>query len=127
MTAVNIGTEKIAVKSALDNYITSVENADIELYARTVANDSDMVNFGTSAGDRVVGWNTLKEVMTAQNAALSGTKISVSDVTINISPDEQFAWATLLPCGISKPQWENRLSKCRYVAHGFWRSARLAG
>ena len=34
--------------------------------------------------------------MTAQNAALSGTKISVSDVTVNISPDEQFAWATSL-------------------------------
>ena len=55
MTAINIETEKIVVKSALDNYVTSVENADMGLYARTVDNDSDMVNFGTGPGDRVVG------------------------------------------------------------------------
>jgi ketosteroid isomerase-like protein len=55
-----------------------------------------MVNFGTGAGDRVVGWRALKDVIEAQNAALSGTKIVVSDVTVHISPEGQFAWATSL-------------------------------
>lgn len=96
MTTMNIDNEKVAVKNTLDSYVTSVENADIELYAKTVVNDLNMVNFGTGAGDRVVGWNALRKVMEAQNAALSATKISVSDITINISPEGNFAWATSL-------------------------------
>ena len=96
MITVNIEMEKVAVKSTLDNYITSVEKADIALYAQTVAHDADMVNFGTRAGDRIVGWQALKEVIEAQNAALSGTKIVASDVRVQLSPEGQFAWATSL-------------------------------
>ena len=96
MTTVNIDNEKVAVKNALDSYVTSVENANIELYTKTVANDPSMVNFGTGAGDRIVGWNALREVIEAQNAALSATKISVSDIMISISPEGNFAWATSL-------------------------------
>ena len=96
MTTINMETEKSAIKSVLDGYITSVENADMGLYSRVVAHDPSMVNFGTAVGDIVVGWSALKEVMEAQNAALSGTKITTKDVTINISREGQFAWATSL-------------------------------
>ena len=94
MTTLNVETEKSAIKSVLDGYITSIENADIEMYGKILAHDPDMVNFGTDATERIVGWDALREVILAQNAALSGTKIKQSDVTINIAPDGRFAWAT---------------------------------
>ena len=96
MKTVNIEMEKVAVKSILENYITSVENADMTLYSRIMTHDAGMVNFGTGAGDHVVGWQALKAAMEAQNAALSGTKIAASDVVIHLSPEGQFAWATSL-------------------------------
>jgi len=96
MATLNVETEKSAIKSVLDRYITSIENADIELYTKILAHDPDMVNFGTDARERIVGWDALREAIQAQNAALSGTKITQSDVTINIAPDGRFAWATSL-------------------------------
>jgi hypothetical protein len=92
----NLDAEKSAVKSVLDRYITSLENADIELYDKTVVHDPNMVNFGTDACDHIVGWTALREAIQAQNAALSGTKITQRDVTINVSPEGRFAWATSL-------------------------------
>lgn len=96
MTTMNLEAEKSAVKSVLDRYITSVENADIDSYAKNVVHDQDMVNFGTDASECIVGWAALREVMQAQNAALSGTKITQRDVTISVSPEGRFAWATSL-------------------------------
>jgi len=93
---VDIEAEKSAVKVVLDNYIISIENEDIELYGKIFVQDPDMVNFGTGANERIVGWETLKKVIEDQNAALSETKITQSDVTINASADGQFAWATSL-------------------------------
>jgi ketosteroid isomerase-like protein len=92
----DIQAEKTAIKTVLDNYITSIENEDMVLYAKIIAHDTDMVNFGTGARDHIIGWNALSEAIKAQNAALSGTKITQSNVKINISPDGRFAWATSL-------------------------------
>ena len=93
---VNVEAEKAAIKSVLDNYVTAVENADIELYDRVVANDPDMVNFGTDASEHIVGCDALRKAIEAQFAALPGTKIAVSDVTINVLSGGRFAWATSL-------------------------------
>ena len=92
----DIEAEKAKVKEVLDGYVTSIENEDMALYAKVMAHDEDMVNFGSGAADRIVGWKALEKVILDQNAALSGTKITASDVTISISPDGKFAWATSL-------------------------------
>jgi uncharacterized protein (TIGR02246 family) len=94
--AVDIAAEKSAINAVLDNYIRSIENEDIELYGKIFVHDPDMVNFGTGAKERIVGWDALRTAIEAQNAALSETKITQSDVTINLSPEGQFAWATCL-------------------------------
>jgi len=88
--------DKTAIKAVLDTYITSIENEDMGLYAKIIAHDPDMVNFGTAASERIVGWEPLRKAIEEQNAALSETKITQSDVTINVSPDGRFAWATSL-------------------------------
>jgi ketosteroid isomerase-like protein len=94
--AVDTGAEKSAINNVLDNYILSIEKEDIDLYGKIFIHDTDMVNFGTGAKERIVGWNALKKIIEDQNAALSETQITKSDVTINVSPDGQFAWATSL-------------------------------
>src|SRR3989337_1239626 len=92
--AVDTAAEKSAIKTVLDNYILSIENEDIELYGKIFVHDPEMVNFGTGANERIVGWDALRKVIEAQNSALSETKIIQSDVTINVSSDGEFAWAT---------------------------------
>jgi uncharacterized protein (TIGR02246 family) len=91
---VNVEAEKAAIKSVLDNYVTSVERADMELFAKTVTHDPGMVNFGTAASERLVAWDALKEMMEAMNATLSDTKIAVSDVTVSVLSGGRSAWAT---------------------------------
>jgi ketosteroid isomerase-like protein len=92
----NTEIDKTSIKSVLDSYIISIEKEDIELYGKIFVHDPDMVNFGTGAKERIVGWDALKKVIEAQNVVLSETKITQSDVTINVSADGQFAWATSL-------------------------------
>jgi len=92
---VNIESEKAAIKAVLDNYVASVENEDMELYAKNMAHDSDMVNFGTSE-DPIIGWDALKKIMEDQNAALSQTKINVTNMAIHVSETGKLAWATCL-------------------------------
>ena len=94
--AVDIEAEKSAIKSVLTDYIVSIENEDIELYGKIFVHDPDMVNFGTGANERIVGWEALKKVIEAQNDAISETKITQSNITINLSNEGRFAWATSL-------------------------------
>jgi ketosteroid isomerase-like protein len=94
--AVDIEVEKSAIKSVLTDYLVSIENEDIELYGKIFVHDPDMVNFGTGANERIVGWDALKKVIEAQNDAISETKITQSNITINLSNEGQFAWATSL-------------------------------
>lgn len=93
---VDIAAERLAIKSILDSYIVSIEKEDIELYGKIFDHDPDMVNFGTGANERIVGWDALKKVIEAQNAALSDTKITQSDVAINVSADGKLAYVTSL-------------------------------
>jgi len=93
--AVDMETEKTAIRAVLDNYITSVENEDMELYGKNVAHDAEMVNFG-AFGDPIVGWEALEKLMVGQNEVLSQTKITASDVSIQIVPSGKFALATSL-------------------------------
>ena len=92
---VNLQVEKESVKAILDSYVNSIENEDIKLYEQNIWKDSTMVNFG-GFGNPIVGWEALKEVIEDQNDALSKTKISVSNLVINISESGKFAWATCL-------------------------------
>jgi len=92
---VDIEAEKTAITTLLEDYVRSVENGDMNLYAQNVSHDTDMVDFG-AFGDPIVGWDALKKVMEDQNAALSKTKIDVSDQAIHLCESGKLAWATCL-------------------------------
>jgi len=93
--AVDIEAEKAQIQSVLSNYVTSIENEDMDLYAKCVAHDADMVNFG-SMGDPIIGWEALRKAIEDQNAQLSETKISVAGTKVHVSEDGKLAWATCL-------------------------------
>jgi ketosteroid isomerase-like protein len=90
-----IEAEKENIKTALDEYVASIEAEDMDLYAQVVAHDPQMVNFG-AFGDPILGWDALKKTMAEQNAAMSETKIIVSDLAIRIPEIGKLAWATSL-------------------------------
>ena len=92
---VDVTTDTTAVTGVLENYIASVEKEDMELYAKAMVHDAGMVNYGT-AGAPIVGWDALKKVIEDQNAALSQTIISASDVSVRVSATGDWAWATSL-------------------------------
>jgi uncharacterized protein (TIGR02246 family) len=92
---VDIEAEKAQVKGVLDDYVRAVETEDMELYANNMAHDATMMNFGGFGGP-IVGWEALEKVMDGQNAALSETKITVSDLAIHVSDNGKLAWATCL-------------------------------
>jgi uncharacterized protein (TIGR02246 family) len=94
-TAIDVEVEKALIKSVLDNYVASIEKEDLDLYAKCVTHDADMVNFGAT-GDPIIGWEALRQVIEGQNAALSETKIIVSEMKIHVSADGKSGWATCL-------------------------------
>ena len=89
----DVAAEKQKIASVLESYITSIETENIDLYGKILAHDQEMVNFGTSEPP-IVGWDSLRKLIVDQNAALSQTKITASDLAINLSGDGNFAWAT---------------------------------
>jgi ketosteroid isomerase-like protein len=92
---INVAAEETAVKAVLDNYVKSIVQEDIALYEKILSHDTTVVYFGTSEAP-ILGWQALKPVIEAQNAALSNTTIDVTDTRIRFSPEGDFAWATQL-------------------------------
>jgi uncharacterized protein (TIGR02246 family) len=93
--SVDIEAETAAVNAVLDEYVKSVETENMEAYAKLVAHDSAMVNFG-GFGKPIAGWDALKKVMEGQNGMLSETNIEVSGLQIRVCADGKLAWATCL-------------------------------
>jgi ketosteroid isomerase-like protein len=92
---VNLKVEQAAVQAVLDNYVKSIVHEDMALYEKILSHDTTVVYFGSS-GAPIEGWQALKAVIEAQNAALSNTTIDVTDTRIRFSPEGDFAWATQL-------------------------------
>jgi len=82
-----------AVQSVLDKNIRSWETNDVSLFASIFAHDDDMVNYGTDAAERWVGWNALKESVDKQAAAFADTKVTVQHRDIKFAADGNVAWA----------------------------------
>jgi ketosteroid isomerase-like protein len=90
-----IEAEKANIETVLAEYVASIEDEDMDLYAQVIAHDPQMVNFG-AFGAPILGWGALKKIMAEQNAALSETKITVNDLDISIPEIGKLAWATSL-------------------------------
>jgi uncharacterized protein (TIGR02246 family) len=89
---VDVVLEKSIVKSAVDQFIQAIETEDMDLFAKIMAHDPDMVNFGTDAAERWVGWQELKEAVENQFASFDNTKLTVKDQVIKVNSSVNTAW-----------------------------------
>ena len=87
-------SERALVKAALDAFVRTVEERNLDGLSGVVAQDPDLMWIATGEDEWIVGYDALKEAMRAQNEALEYIRISVSEETIHLSPSEQVAWAT---------------------------------
>ncbi len=89
---VNLEAEKAAVKTVVDQWMQGMKTKDMEIYSRNFAHDSDMVNFGTDAAEKWVGWESLKESIESQFKSMDVDNISIKDQVIKVHKSGEVAW-----------------------------------
>lgn len=89
---VNLETEKTLVKRNLDQMEQAMQAEDKEVFSNLFDHDPGMVNFGTDASERWVGWDAMKASLEQQFAAFDNTKISTRDQVIKVHSSGQVAW-----------------------------------
>lgn len=89
---VDLEAEKAQVKMVVDQMARAMETEDVEMISTIVAHDADMVNFGTDAAERWVGWEVLKASIEQQFAAFEEQKVSVRDQVIKVGSGGAVAW-----------------------------------
>ena len=89
---VDIEAERTKANTVVNQMIQALETQDMKLFAKITAHDSDMVNFGTDAAERWVGWNALEESLEQQFASFDKTKLAVKDQVIKINSSGNVAW-----------------------------------
>jgi ketosteroid isomerase-like protein len=91
---IDAAAETEAIRAALDSYVKSVVDEDMQQYWQVMDRDSTMVNVGAGTGiSWIAGWEELDEVMNGQNDAFSETTIDVPQEWIRVGPTGSFAWA----------------------------------
>lgn len=66
--------EKAQVKKVVDQIAQAMQAKDVEALSAIVAHNPDMVNFGTGAAERRVGWEALKASIEQQFAVFDQQK-----------------------------------------------------
>jgi len=89
---VDIEAEKAKVKSVVDQFEQFWETEDMDLLARIMAHDADMVNYGSDAAEHFVGWEALKESLEKMLPSLENIKITVRNQVIKVHPSGNVAW-----------------------------------
>jgi len=89
---VDMEAEKVQAKKVVDQMAQAMEAEDVESISAIVAHDAGMVNFGTDATERWVGWEALKASIDKQFAAFDNQKVSVRDQVIKVGSGGMVAW-----------------------------------
>jgi ketosteroid isomerase-like protein len=82
------------INEVLDKYITASETQNIRLIEEIWAVDEDIEAFGTAAGERIKGWEELREVFIHQFNTFTDTYISARNRSIHIDDSGAFAWVS---------------------------------
>ena len=93
---VDIEAEKAAVKTLVDEWMHCMETEDIETFSNLIAHDPDMVNFGTDAAERWVGWEALLDSIQKQFESTENVIVSTRDQVIFVHKAGEVAWVSML-------------------------------
>ena len=83
---------KTEAKAVVNEMIQAFESKDMDLFSKITAHDADMVNFGTDAAERWVGWDALKEAVEKQFASFDKIKLTVRDQSVKVDPSGNAGW-----------------------------------
>jgi len=88
----DIEAEKAKVEIVLDQHIQLLKTEDMELLTAIYAHDPDMINIGTDATERIVGWEELKDLMQQQFDMTETNSVGVRERVIHIHTSGSVAW-----------------------------------
>ncbi|MFC2121666.1 nuclear transport factor 2 family protein [Bacteroidota bacterium] len=89
---VDMEVEKTNIKTVVDQFTQIWETMDLELFSKTIAHSPDMVNFGTDADERWVGWENLEKAIIQQMAVFEEGTVVIRDQVIKLSDTGKTAW-----------------------------------
>jgi hypothetical protein len=89
---IDLEAEKGAVADVIGQLWESWETEDLELFSRVVAHDADMVNLGTDAAERWVGWEAFRDSMKKQFDAFDSIEMSAVDQVVKVHEGGAVAW-----------------------------------
>jgi ketosteroid isomerase-like protein len=90
--AIDIDTEKAAVKAVLDRYIQAFQTRNREGVAEVYAHDEDLVVFGSNPLDRRIGWKMTQAYIDKYFASVDRIEIGLKDQRIKVHRSGEAAW-----------------------------------
>lgn len=90
--AADLVAAKVAVNSALDQWIQFLETENMELFSKLMAHDPGMVTFGTDAAERFVGYESLENSMKKQFESTEENKAASRERVITVHKSGEVAW-----------------------------------
>jgi len=77
--------ETSKIETVLEKYVIANETQNLELVKKVWAPQDDIIVFGTTSDEKLVGWDNIQETMERQFGSFKDTYISVSDQYIKIN------------------------------------------
>ncbi|MDP2424006.1 MAG: nuclear transport factor 2 family protein [Bacteroidales bacterium] len=84
--------EEIKILLVLEKYIIANETQNLQLIEEIWATDEPIVAFGTDAGEKILGWEDLRNAYRRQFNSFKDTYISARNQTIRINETCTTAW-----------------------------------
>ncbi len=88
----NCEDAKESIENLLENYILANENQDFDLIESIWADDDDIILYGTTSDERLMGWENIKNAIQEQFDLISDTYISSSNQFIKLNCTGNTAW-----------------------------------
>lgn len=92
---VDLAGEKGKVSQLLDDFWKAFEGKDIKRLSEIIAQDTDMVFFGTDENERWAGWEVVKEALMKQFTAFSEIDVQTHNTVVHVAPNGHTAWFSL--------------------------------
>ena len=89
---VNRSQELKAIENVLEQYIVANENKDLSLVEQIWAPDGDIILYGTSSSDRLMGWNNIRNAFKNQFETINNIFITTSEQYIKLNETGNSAW-----------------------------------
>lgn len=89
---VNVQQEKDAIKLVLEKYAIANENQDMDMIEDIWCPSERIVSFGTVSGEKMIGWQSIKNAVESQFSRFSDTFISYRDQIIEVNETGNTAW-----------------------------------